>query len=165
MIGIQLTKGYYAIIDECDEEHIVQYKWSAKVHHAGLVYPVRGIMVSSKPNKTKIIKMHNQIMKPPKGFVVDHIDGNSLNNQRANLRLCRVGENTHNTKVHCDSKSKMKGVIFDSARGKFRAEICVNYKRIYLGRFLTAEEANKAYKTAAKKHYGEFDYYNRPEST
>jgi len=94
--------------------------------------------------------------KLPKGLDWDHIDGNELNNQRANLRIATRSQNLANGAKHADGLNPFKGICFDKSRGKWISKICVNYKQINLGRFVTAEEAALAYDVAAKEHFGEF---------
>jgi hypothetical protein len=59
--------------------------------------------------------MHRMIMRPPKGMVVDHINGNGLDNRRCNLRICTRQENARNRRKHADGKSRFLGVYL---RGK-----------------------------------------------
>ena len=89
---------------------------------------------------------------PPVGFEIDHIDLNKRNNAWTNLRLATTSQNHANTKTY--SRSGFKGV---RRRGsKYTAEIVFHRKSIYLGTFLTPEEAHAAYMKVARKLHGEF---------
>ena len=77
--------------------------------------------------------MHRVITKCPKGKQVDHINGDGLDNRKANLRICTVNENNKNAKMRKDNKSGYKGVSWYPNRHKWRCVIFVNKKQIYLG--------------------------------
>lgn len=102
----------------------------------------------------KDIGLHRILMKPPAGMMVDHIDGNPLNNCRSNLRVCTHTENTRNQKKRRNLKYGFKGVF--KSRKRFGAMIHVEGKPIYLGQYKTVEEAHSAYCAAAVKYHGEF---------
>ncbi|GAA7771006.1 hypothetical protein RN01_29885 [Cupriavidus sp. SHE] len=102
--------------------------------------------------------MHRQIMglQPGDRTQVDHIDGNTLNNCRSNMRLCTQKENKQNIRLKSSSQTRIKGVYYDAARDRWQAYICVDAKKIHLGRFKTSDEARNAYADAARKYFGEF---------
>lgn len=87
---------------------------------------------------------------------IDHINGVTTDNRIENLRLATSAQNSHNTRSHKDSVSRFKGVSFDSARGKWCAEIMKNGRRWRLGRFSTEEDAAKAYAEKALELHGEY---------
>lgn len=87
---------------------------------------------------------------------IDHKDGDGLNNRWANLREATVSQNLANARRHADNISGFKGVTFDKPTKKFRAQIMINYKQIYLGLHATPEAAHDAYRVAAEKHSGNF---------
>lgn len=97
--------------------------------------------------------MHRQITAAQKGFDVDHINHDGLDNQRANLRVCTRHENMGNRRK-VRGQFKHKGVSRHGRR--FKAEIYCNGKKHYLGLFSTPEEAGKAYSEGAKRFYGVF---------
>ena len=88
--------------------------------------------------------------------VVDHIDGNTLNNQRSNLRTCTQGENMRNQKISSRNTSGIKGVSWSKNRERWLACIKGNGKQIYLGHFICPLMAKLAYNKAAVKYHGEF---------
>ena len=108
--------------------------------------------VISKCKKTgnKGLYLHRFIMNCPEDMVVDHINHNTLDNRKTNLRICTQHENTFNKKENGNDR----GVFL---RGnKWVAQISYNYKNIYLGQFDTYEEALKVRKEAEIKYFGEF---------
>lgn len=117
--------------------------------------------LTQRPNR-KTIFMHREIMGFPEGMEIDHIDGNGLNNKRSNLRICTSAENKRNRGIdRIRNKSGYKGVFYEKYHKKYRATICVNYKRIYLGYFDTAKDGAIAYNEAVKKYHGKFANLNK----
>ncbi len=103
-------------------------------------------------------------MNPQKGKVVDHINGEGLDCQRHNMRVCTHSDNQHNRKWSLGKKtSKFKGVSWNKNDGVWRAFIYLNWKQIYLGRFSKEVDAAKAYDSAARKYFGVFSKLNFPE--
>lgn len=104
--------------------------------------------------------MHRLLLDTPQGFCTDHIDGNKLNNTRANLRICTTTQNAHNTnpyrKRRVGAQSAYKGVGWHTKSGKWRAFIVVDKKHIHLGCFDSERDAAIAYNKAAILHFGEF---------
>jgi hypothetical protein len=149
---IQLTKGFVALVDDADYEWLSRQKWQAS-WNGGNWYAVKTDVIGT-------MYMHRAIANAPSGSVVDHVDGNTLNNQRCNLRTCSQSENMQNRGKTKTNTSGYKGVTWHRNRNKFLAQIKVNNKNIYLGYFKSAEDAARAYDEAAKKHHGAFAYYN-----
>jgi hypothetical protein len=153
MKRIPLSQGKFALVDDSDYEWLNQWKWSVNGAKAR-PYAMRKDW--SFP-KGKTVLMHRLIANPPKGFVVDHIDGNTLNNCRSNLRVCSYSQNLANSIVNrLANKSGYKGVCWKKKEKKYSAQITVNYKAIHLGYFKNPVEAAKAYDNAARKYFGEF---------
>ena len=99
-------------------------------------------------------------MNPPKNMVIDHINGDKLDNRRSNLRICTKQQNVCNNDTHKDvRKGKYKG--YSLSRGKYAARIKVKGKLIYLGGYDTEEAAALAYNAAAIKHFGEYAKINQ----
>ena len=88
--------------------------------------------------------------------LIDHIDGNGLNNAIGNLRIANDHLNGANSKISKNNKSGFKGVCWDKAKKKWLAQITVKRKKIHIGRYDKAEDAHHAYCEAAKKHFGEY---------
>jgi HNH endonuclease/AP2 domain len=87
---------------------------------------------------------------------IDHINGNKIDNRLDNLREASRSQNEANKFIRIDSASRIKGVCWKKQNKKWKAEICVNKKRIYLGYYDTSEDAQAAYCAAACLHFGEF---------
>jgi hypothetical protein len=159
MKEIPLTRGKTAIVDDADYEWLSQWKWCAGVGGSGTkCYAVRHQGTGIK--KRKMVLMHRIITNTPDGMECDHINGNSLDNRRENLRICTHMENIRNRPLSKNNTTGYKGVV--SRRGRYMVTIRLDYKRIYLGDFDTAEEAACAYDEAAKRYYGVFAKLNFP---
>lgn len=88
--------------------------------------------------------------------LVDHINGNRLDNRIENLRIATFSQNAANAKLHVHNTSGLKGASWMPKRGKWQATITVQNKQLNLGYYKTKEEAHDAYMRAAEKHQGEF---------
>lgn len=159
MKKIPLTRGQVALVDDEDFDYLNQWKWFASFTK-GKFYAVRN--VPNRAKRQKMIRMNRILMDAKDGYEIDHVDGNSLNNQRANLRACSHKENSRNKKFHSKNTSGFKGVTWHKGERRWRAQIGVNYKKIVIGRFLTVEDAALAYDGAAKRFFGEFALTNFP---
>jgi len=120
----------------------------------------KGYWICSVEGKQYLL--HRLIFLYHYGFLpeqVDHIDGNRKNNKIENLRACNNAENARNQGKKSRNKTGFKGV-FVSRQGKFVAQICLNYKRIHLGTFDTAEMAYSKYCEKAKELHKNFARLN-----
>lgn len=140
-----------ALVDDEDYEYLSQHKWYAAFKN-GTWYAKRGIWVDGK---TKCEFMHRVIMNAPIGLLVDHKDGNGLNNQKTNIRLCTALQNARNKKPLRKFKGTKKNIC-----GNFEARIKVNGKLIQLGIFKNEIDAAITYNNAAIKYFGEFARLN-----
>ncbi len=101
------------------------------------------------------------ILNPSKDQIVDHINGNHLDNRRSNLRLCNKFESARNRSGWRNKKSsKYKGVFFDRERNSYRAIVFCEGIRWQSKRFKTQIEAARAYDLKAKELHGEFARVN-----
>ena len=96
-----------------------------------------------------------------KGMEVDHINRNGLDNRRKNIRLATPSQNRINSEKKI-GRSGFRGVRWDKARKKWRADIQFEGKKISLGRSKLPEECAKLYDNKAKQLYGEYAYQNFP---
>jgi hypothetical protein len=103
--------------------------------------------------------LHRFILDAPSALEVDHINGNGLDCRRSNLRLATHKQNLRNQAAHSGT-SRYKGVSWNRQRNGWDAQICLNGKNRYLGRFRTEVEAAKAYNEGARLHFGEFARLN-----
>lgn len=142
--------GHSAQVDEDDADLVRRYRWYVKRDHNGKLYARRVWMENGRQLEQF---MHNLLMS---AVGVDHRDHNGLNNTRANLRLATAQENGANRRP---SEGAYKGV---QRRGRrWSASIGVAGRRLYLGCFVTAQEAAEAYNSAARMHFGEFACLNQ----
>lgn len=157
---IRLTQGKFAIVDPDDYPRLSKHKWRiCRTKGKNVLYAERSIRL---PNgKYSRLLMHRQIIHVPEGYVIDHINGNGLDNRKANLRPATVAQNAWNSKKR-NPRSGYKGVCFDKDKGLWRAAIVCNRKRIHLGYFKNRTDAAKAYDKAAKKYHGRFASLNFP---
>lgn len=160
---IQLTQNQQVAVSDEDAD-LGNEKWCASFNPR---YSNGGTYVAVRHTyrvlgKRKFLQMHRVILarmlgrELVKGELVDHIDTNTLNNQRENLRLATNAQNQRNKRISASNTTGYKGVSYHEHAKKYRADITVDRKLIYLGYFKTAEEAHEAYKAAAVKYHGEF---------
>lgn len=146
-------------VDEEDYEKFKCHKWLADIS-CGRLYAKRTTQYEHKKGKEAL---HREILRiKGRWNLVDHIDGDSLNNQKINLRICTSHQNTMNCKKYRNGKSAYKGVNIRTNRNppSFRVRIRVNYILLNIGEFSSEIEAAKAYNEAAKTHFGEFARLN-----
>ena len=148
---IELTRGQSAIIDDADYAIVAVHSW-----HAVRPEPQTDRWYAQSRIGEGIIGLHSFIMGAGRGQIVDHIDGNSLNNCRSNLRFASNQQNIRNSrKTRRPTSSRYKGV--SKARGgRWRSYITVDAKYINLGHYTTQEAAAEAYDRAAVQHFHDF---------
>lgn len=160
---VPLTKGYEAIIDDCDAERVLALKWHAAVGKMRSDYqPVYAVHTSSRHVVPRaVIGMHKFIMGAPKGVTVDHRDRNGLDNRRHNLRVATYQQNAAN---QAESRG-LHGFFGVRKHGnRFWARIDVGKKPICSAvSYQTAEEAALARDVLAIQHFGEFASLNFPQ--
>ena len=152
---IPLTRGLHAIVDAEDYEWLNQYKWSvqpsanAKTFYAKRTYCGR------------LVLMHREIMKPPRGMFVDHINGNGLDNRRCNLRICTPMQNSCNRSKQRNARHRFIGVR-PCGKDTYEAIVDHNGKRYREGPFRDEVEAAKARDRLARKLHGPYARLNFP---
>lgn len=143
---------YVAIVDDADFDRVNQYRWCAM--------PTKGPIYAVRFEGQKCITMHEFVLgvktKMP-AVVIDHKDGDGLNNSRSNIRVTNQSNNLLNSKPR--GWKTFKGVCA-TKHGTFKAAITVNHKRVYIGSFKTEIDAALAYNEAALKYHGEFARLN-----
>lgn len=110
------------------------------------------LYVQKRVNK-KIIFLHRYIMNCPKGMYVDHINHNTLDNRKENLRITTNANNLRNGNIRKNNTSGVNGVYYDKKRKKYVAGIKVDYKKVHLGYFKKLEDAIKIRKEAEKLYW------------
>jgi hypothetical protein len=145
MAVIRLKSGEECIVDDDDLPVVSRMKWYAK-RKVGNTYALAkgGIL------------MHRVIMGAGRGQIVDHIDGNGLNNRRGNLRFATHSQNSQNRKLPKNNTSGAKGVYWDKSKNAWRARIWAHGEEFFLGTYASIDAASAAYCDAAKRLHGEF---------
>lgn len=153
MKTIVLTQGKVALVDDGDFEFLSKFKWHAhKDRHTYYARAKRG---------GATLRMHRLICGDPEpGFVIDHINGDGLDNRRENLRIVPRSINRLSAKMSSHNTSGHRGASF-SKRDKVwssRLTYRQNGKKVtlYLGVFPSREEAEQAYFAAVQERYGKF---------
>ena len=146
--------GDFFLIDEEDYERVKQYRWSISIHKDG------SKRVSAMPKDRKQLGhmslLYHFILNEDNDCLIDHINRNPLDNRKSNLRKCTHVQNGQNSSLRVDNKSGVKGVWYDKVNNKWASEIKVNYRKIFLGRFIEKEDAIIARLKAEKEYFGEF---------
>ncbi len=160
---IPLTQGKVAIVDAEDYALVSQFKWLAH-RNARNWYCSRSVARGAR-HLQQTLSIHTLLMKPPRGFQVDHKNGDGLDNRRSNLRVVTTRQNSLNRKRQKNNTSGFKGVRLCVAKKgpRWEASIALAKKRYYLGLHDTAEGAARTYDQAAKRLHGEFAQLNFPE--
>lgn len=154
---ITLSNGIPCFVDDEDYPLLSRYVWYMHQNRAGNKYA----LVTSNVFNNKYVLMHRLIMHPKHNQVVDHIDGNGLNNCKNNLRNCRSQDNNHWRAFK--SKSGYRGVS-QKDKSRYYAYIQGTEKRENLGFFETAKDAALAYDRRAEQIYGKYAKLNFPNS-
>ncbi len=150
-----------AVVDDEDFEWLSSFSWHIQDGKRRQGY------ASTRPKKHgPTYYMHRLIaekMFNPEGkWQVDHINGDSFDNQRSNIRLSTQAQNLMNAKKRAGTTSQYKGVYWNKLRKTWNAQITIDKKFAHLGVFRNEIDAAKAYDEAAKKHFKEFARLNFP---
>lgn len=154
---VGLTRGLFAVIDAADLHLIAGYQWRVNASGSSKMYAVAG-------QSPKII-MHRLILGVTNGLFVDHINGDTLDNRRCNLRPATASQNRANAgKSKSSASSKYRGVSWKKRDRRWQAQIFHKGACHFLGYFLTEEEAARAYDAAFLNIHGEFARLNFQEA-
>jgi HNH endonuclease len=141
MKEISLTMNQVALVDDEDFEWLMRWKWIAFKCSGGRR------MCARMSNRQKT-QMHRLITSAPKGLEVDHMNGNTLDNRRSNLRIVTRSENAMNCYVRTDSRTGVKGVEFKKDRNKYSAYYSIGGRKKFVGYFDDLLEAGRAQRAA-----------------
>lgn len=161
MKKIKLTRGQFALVDDIDYEELSKYKWYAQKRRDGDFCAVRNIKIPREKHTS--VYMSRQILGLERGDFrqADHINHNSLDNRRINIRICTSQQNNMNRNPRSNTSSSYKGVSLDKKRKKWLVQIGIKGKIKTIGRFFLEKQAALAYNKAAKKYFGEFACLNQ----
>ncbi|MCJ7777106.1 MAG: HNH endonuclease [Sedimentisphaerales bacterium] len=154
---IYLGESEWAILDPQDYYSFGNFKWSLG-GNGKKFYATRG--VKNENGEIKIVRLHRQIIEAPDGLLVDHRNGNGLDNRRTNLRIATQSQNMQNRQKRKNSTSRFIGVWLVKDKDLWESRITYQGKRIWLGRFKSETDAARAYDNAARKYHGEFARLN-----
>ena len=147
----------FALVDDEDYERINKYKWTpTNCNHK--IYVQRKIYIKGFTDLTLL--MHREIMRYVGGKEIDHINGNTLDNRKENLRRCTHSQNSMNKPKPTNNISGYKGVYFSKQKNKWHAEIRKEHKKHHIGFFINKIEAAKAYNQKALELFGEYAHLN-----
>jgi hypothetical protein len=153
---VPLTQGYEAVIDAADVLLVAGFNWLTRTAPY-TAYAARNGREVLGERKGKVVFLHQAIFPPKDGFVIDHIDGDGLNNRRENLRYATKAENGRNSRKKKNNTSGFKGVYLHRQSGRWQARISTGKPtQRSLGMFSTPEEAHEAYVKASAEMHGEF---------
>jgi len=158
MKAILLTQGKRALVDDEDYAELSKRKWCAtRWYHS--FYAVRHL------NKKSILPMHRAIMglSLGDGKMIDHINRDTLDNRKRNLRVVTPSLNEYNKKKQSNNSSGYRGITWDKNRNKWQARVGIKGKLVFCGRFDNKIEAALAYDSGAIKYYGEDAILNFPK--
>jgi hypothetical protein len=159
--SLTLKSGNKILVDACNSALLSENGW--REHVVGRTSYVRRRKYIGKKHGKYVYEvqyLHRLIMNPPKGMVIDHVDGNGLNNRRKNLRICTRAQNLSNQRKQHGCSSKYKGVTYHPKTGGWYSQIKFKKQHIYLGYFKKEEDAAIAYNTSAIKYFGKFAKLN-----
>lgn len=153
------SRGLSVLIDDQDAD-LAAYPWNSSKNTKDGKYYINTRCLRLAGGKH--VTIHRVILSRmlgrdlSSGEWADHINGDTQDNRRRNLRLASAAQNAQNRKRPCTSTSGYKGVSLVKPTGKWKAQIWKNRKHTYLGQFNTPEEAYMAYCYAAQILHGEF---------
>lgn len=151
---IELTQGKQAIVDDDLYDWLNQWKWYYKNAPTGEGgYACRN---EGHHGKQKTIRMHMVINQTPPGLATDHINGNKLDNRRANLRSANHIQNGHNQGMHSNNTSGHKNIYWHKRDRKWRVQIRDGIRKVYVGSYKDLESAVEARDAAESLFHKDF---------
>jgi len=154
---------FVVMIDSDDFDRVSALNWNIRkqTYPNAVKYYVGHSYKDKIKKSTRNIRLSNFIFGvPPKGMIVDHINGNTLDNRKCNLRFATLRQNVCNSRKRDNCSSKYKGVSKQKGRNTYNAEIRHYGEKIYLGSFRNEVDAALAYNYAAIRYQGEYARLN-----
>ena len=155
---LPLSNGEFTMVDDDDYDWLRGFNWSASGKKTRR-YATRGTRNRKLGTQTKFY-LHRVLLNAPPDKHVDHINGDTFDNRKCNLRLCEHKENIRNAKRQKRNVSGFKGVSFSAEKERYVAHIRTDGKSRYLGYFDKKEDAARAYNLAAQQFFGKFARLN-----
>lgn len=149
MKKLLLRSGEHTLVDDDIYEKVNDVKWGLYVGASNMRY------VGRYSNK-QMISLHRLITGAKKGQIVDHKNGDTLDNRRQNLRICTHQQNMANRKVQKNNISGYKGVGWEEKKNRYKVRVYKDGREFHVGYYLNVIEAAKAFDKATKKLHGEF---------
>lgn len=149
---IFLGQGLVALVDDEDYAFLCKYRWRARWGSTG-----------KKPYVVATVRLHRLVTNCPEDLMVDHINGDTLDNRKANLRVCTNAQNQQNTKGR-GGTSTHKGVSLNKRAGLWVGMFMFNGRRYYCGRFENEEECARAVDKKRREVCEDFASLNFPDS-
>ena len=155
---INITRDAVVVIDDEDYERISRHRWALNPEGSG--YAIR--KGAKRRGEKRTVAMHQEIMHAPPGSLIDHINGNGLDNRKSNLRFADTQKNSFNkAKAKGTYTSKYKGVFQRGGENKWTARIKYNDHHVELGEYESESLAAAVYNYAAAVFFGEFRRENK----
>ena len=141
-------------IDLDDYEKVKKHHWGIFISKYGAFYIYS---YDRSGEKVRTILLHRYIMDEPEGLIVDHIDGNPLNNRKSNLRICNCEENSQNRAKNKNNTSGHKGITWSKKDNKWMAYIYYKNRFKNLGLYSNFDDAVATREKAEEQYFGEFN--------
>lgn len=162
VIELNGSAGLTTTIDEEDWEKIKDYKWYSKLipRYRGKYHAMAG--ATNEYGRPTTVSLHRIIMDAPKGKQVDHINGDSLDNRKENLRICTPSQNRANQRAPSRNKHGYMGVA--KIGPSYYGRVTCRGKTHNMGPYETAKEAARAYDRKKLEKFGAFAKTNGLEN-
>ena len=155
--SIPLSRGQVTLVDDADGDWLSQWRWllvgngyAGRFEHAN--------------HRSRLVYMHRLILEAGPDQRVDHINGERLDNRRANLRLVTRRQNQQNRRPNTHTSSGRKGVTWHTRFHKWHVRITVDGQPLHLGYYQDLETASRLYDAAARYFFGEYARPNEPDT-
>lgn len=157
VVAIPSTGGLSILVDASDVDLVRPYTlWVKRPKHVRRKTHFYALISID----SRCVRLHRFLLNAAPGVLVDHVNGNTLDNRRCNLRVATKAQNAANSNPK--TGNRFKGVTWQANSRKYFASIGFSGRTIYIGRFDLAEDAARAYDRKARELFGEFARPNFP---